>query len=575
VSLPPECQPIADQISSLVAQEEAARAALAGLSGVDKWKKMLDLGTIRQQIADQQASLIECEKQHAADLTTEVVIFDLPGDSGPNRIGRVWQLTSDGQAVKQTVTIQNGSANFIGIVGSARQSFGITIESTDHPTANGPDFRSGPLPVALAPNNPDPVSRIEIVILDPIKITADSLNQAAPALPIQLTFPAGPVGNIHVSVTNLSVVMSSGNISLTATGTASGLSFPFTTSSPLAYTSTLHIAPTFDMAPSVIVEALTGTTPVLSIPGLIGDFVQTITPLLSSSLLDRAVKPIVSFLNTEIAKRVVAALGLSALPSGSVLSIRELTADNDTLTVTPVLGAFGTVLSAFQPAAPASVVNLASLDVQPALIGTGDSANVAQGTVSLDVAAPAGGVTVQLSCDRTDLMSIDPSVMVIREGQTAGSFTVTASGQPLMSATNVDGTVRASLGARTLTAPLSIRPEQPATIVPPPATPAPTPFTGDLEVASITLLTPSPLPLRQPISGQITLNGLASMAAVTGVIVYDPAVLPPQGFIIPVGSFTSYFQFTLGPNFPGNTLRVTAMADKGGARKSIDVAVGV
>ena len=574
---PPECQPIVDQIANLTAQEQVTRDSLAALSGVDKWKTMLDLGTIRQQIADQQALLIECEKQHAADLTTEVVVFDLPGNGGPNRIGRVWQLTSDGQALKQTVTIQNGSASFTGIVGSQRQSFGITIESMDHPTVNGPDFRSGPLPAALPLNAPDPASRIEIVILNPIAITSDSLNQAAPALPFQLTFPAGPLGNIQVSITDLRVAMSSGNISLTAKGTASGASFPFANSSPLTYTSTVHIAPTFTMTPSVIVEALTGTTPVLSIPGLVGDFLQEITPLLSSSLLDRAIQPMVALLNAAISKRVAAALGLSALPSGSVLSVRELAADNDTLTITPVLGAFGTVLSGFQPSTPASVVKLASLDVRPTLIGTGDSANVAQGKVTLDSAAQAGGVTVQLSCDRTDFMSIDPRVLVIAEGQTIGSFTVTAIGQPLMSTANVDGTVRASLGTQTLTAPLSIRPEQPATVVPPPAPPEPTTFTwtGEPDLAGITLQTPSPLPLQQPIGGQITLTGLVAVAPITGVIVFDPAVLPRQRFNMALGSYSQYFTFTLGADFPGSTLRITAIPDNGGVKKSIDVAVAV
>jgi hypothetical protein len=66
----PECQPIADQISTLNAQEQAKRDSLAALAGVDKWKAMQELGTLRQQIAEQQVLLEDCEKQHAADLTT-------------------------------------------------------------------------------------------------------------------------------------------------------------------------------------------------------------------------------------------------------------------------------------------------------------------------------------------------------------------------------------------------------------------------------------------------------------------------------------------------------------------------
>src|SRR5215472_7259645 len=159
----PECQPIVDTISNLISQEKTARDELVALTGVNKWKKMQELGTLRQQIAEQQRLLADCEKQHAADLATKVVIIDLPGNSGPNRIARTWQLSSDGQTLKQTVTVQNGVANLLGILGGARQSFAITIEETDHPTVNGPDFRSGPLPLPVSPNSPDPIERIEIV----------------------------------------------------------------------------------------------------------------------------------------------------------------------------------------------------------------------------------------------------------------------------------------------------------------------------------------------------------------------------------------------------------------------------
>ena len=480
----PECQPIADAISNLSTQEQNARNALPALTGIDKWKKMQELGTLRQQIAEQQALLADCEKQHAADLATKVVITDLPGNSGPNRIARTWQLTSDGQVVKQTVTVQDGVANLLGILGGARQSFGITIEETDHPTVNGPDFRSGPLPVAVSPNSPDPVARIEIVILDSILITADAITQAAPALPISLSFPAAQVGTLTFSITDLRILVGSGTVSLFASGTASGAPFPFPTTSPFTMSNTLHIAPAFSMAPSTVVEALAGTVPVLSMPGFVGSIVQDLLPLLSSSLVDRAVEPMMSLLNTRILKRVATVLGLPALPSGSVLSIRELVASDEGLTITPVLGAFGTVLSDFLPQAPDAVVRLAALDVQPASIGTGDPAkSVAQGRVNLDAPAPAGGVTIILSCDRTDVIAIDRPTLFIAEGLQAGTFTITGIGQPLMPLSHVDATIRASLGTQTLTAPLSIRPENPATVVPAAAKPvAPPPSPLELSV---------------------------------------------------------------------------------------------
>jgi hypothetical protein len=218
------------------------------------------------------------------------------------------------------------------------------------------------------------------------------------------------------------------------------------------------------MSPSTILEALPGTVPVLTMSGLVGAVVGMITPLLASSLADRAVQPLVGLLNRMIMKRVAATLGLTELPAGVVLSVRELAADNDTITLTPVLGAFGTILSDFQPAALAAAPKLISLTLDASSLSTGDPAKAsARGHVSLDSPAPAGGVTVLLSSDRADVIALAPSSLVINGGASEGLFTVSAVGQPLMAATSVDTTVRASLGTQTLSAPMTVRPEAPTT----------------------------------------------------------------------------------------------------------------
>jgi len=535
----PECQPIADQITALNAQEQAKRDSIAALAGVDKWKAMQDLGTIRQQIAEQQGLLADCEKQHSDDLTTEVVVFDLPGNSGPNRIARAWQLTSAGQAVKQTATIQNGTVTLSGILGSNRQSFGITIEGTDHPTVNGPDFRSGPLPAFLRAGEQDPAGRIEIVILSPIVISADSLEQAAPALPIQIPFPAGPAGTVTVSVTALQVTISGGNVSLTASGTASvpaAPPFSFAQTSPFTFAQTLHIAPAFGIAPGVILELLPGTAPVFSVSGLVGTVVQNIAPLLSSSLLAATAQPLMALLNKLVAGRVATVLGLPALPSGSVLSIRELTTDNDSLTITPVLGAFGTALSTFQPSPPDVVRGLISLSVQPASISSSDPAQrVAQGLVTLDGLAPAGGVSIQLSCDRPDVVAVAPATLLILEGQNTGAFTATGIPQPILPTSQIDCSVRASLGSQTLVAPLSVRPEPPPTAPPVPAAPIMPLVSSRPGIASIDLLTPPPLPRTQTVQGRVLLDGIF-LANTPVTLILSPPVTPPISVLIPAGS---------------------------------------
>src|SRR5215472_10886491 len=120
---PPGCQELVGLVANLRDQEQALLDQLLTLDGADKWKAMQDLGTLRAQLAEQQLALADCEKQHASDLTTEIDIIDLPGASGTHRIGRLWQLTADGQALKQTASIQNGLVTFLGVLGAARQSF--------------------------------------------------------------------------------------------------------------------------------------------------------------------------------------------------------------------------------------------------------------------------------------------------------------------------------------------------------------------------------------------------------------------------------------------------------------------
>jgi hypothetical protein len=239
MSHPSECQHIVDKIATLRAEEKDKLDLIQRLSGVDKWKAMEDLGTLRAQIAEQQVLLAECDKQHADDLKTQIDVIDLSCNSGNQRIGRVWQLTAAGQAVNQTATVQDGSVTFAGILGTARQSFGITVEQVDRPTVNGPDFRSGPLPTIVDPEAGDPAKRIEIVILNPIVVTGETLSQAAPPLPIQSSFPAGAVGTIDIAVNTLQFMISKGDVSLSASGTASAAG----TTSPFTFANRFHIVP--------------------------------------------------------------------------------------------------------------------------------------------------------------------------------------------------------------------------------------------------------------------------------------------------------------------------------------------
>src|SRR5262249_38591034 len=362
----------------------------------------------------QQAALDQCNQQHAADLTINVDVTDVPGTTGKNRIARVWQLASGQQTVQQTAIVQNGSVTFSGILGPSRQSLGITIEGTDDAGVNGPDFRSGPLPPATVPPANDPVGQVEIVVLSPFDITPDLLAQAAPPLPIQ-----GSSGGITFSVTTLHFTIANGTIGLSASGNASGMGV----NSTFTFQSTVQIAPSYSMSPSKILEISPSISPKLSMPGLIGSILQAFAPAVSNFVDTAALQQLGVILNNFIAKQVASNLGLSVLPSGSVLSVRQLQADANGLSVTPVLCAFGTVLSEFQPAGTPAVAKLIGLTVQPASISTGDLANLAaQGSVTIDHPASAHGASVQVSVDRPDLVVISPLPVVIPAGKTSGTF---------------------------------------------------------------------------------------------------------------------------------------------------------
>jgi hypothetical protein len=451
----PECQPIADAISTLQEQEQAQLADIAGLAGADKWSAMQVLGGIRQQISQQQASLDQCNQQHAADLTINVEVTDVPGTTGPNRIARLWKLASGQQTVQQTATIQEGSVTFPGVLGPSRQSFGVTIEGTDDPSVNGPDFRSGPLPPAPTPPANDSVSQVEIVILDPFDITPGLLAQAAPPLPIQTSF-----GGISFSVTTLQFTVANDAIGLAASGTASGMGV----NSTFTFQCTVQIAPSYSMSPSKILEISPSTSPKLSMSGLAGSLLQTFATTISNMVDTAALQQLGLILNNFIANQVASSLGLSVLPSGSVLSIRQLQVDANGLSVTPVLGAFGTALSDFQPAPIPAVAQLIGLTVQPASISTGDPTNLtAQGSVTLDRPASADGDSVQVSVDRPDLVVISPVPVLIPAGKTSATFVASGILQSLTSSATVDTTITASLGAQSITAPLAVRPETPVT----------------------------------------------------------------------------------------------------------------
>ena len=105
---------------------------------------------------------------------------------------------------------------------------------------------------------------------------------------------------------SLQFMIIAGELCLSASGTAT---FGPGATSPFTFTNMFHLVPSFSMAPSMLLETLSGVPPTLSIPGLSGTLVSTIAPLISSSLVTQAVEPVAALMNKLIATQVAKSLG--------------------------------------------------------------------------------------------------------------------------------------------------------------------------------------------------------------------------------------------------------------------------
>jgi hypothetical protein len=108
-----------------------------------------------------------------------------------------------------------------------------------------------------------------------------------------------------------------------------------------------------------------------------------------------------------------------------------------------------------QPPPPVVKPVLTSLALTPSTVEGGAKAS---GTVTLDAAAPDGGVDVALATDTPSYSSVTPSVTVL-PGQTSASFTV----QSFPVGASVVATISAVYDGVTRAAQLTIRPAPPAT----------------------------------------------------------------------------------------------------------------
>jgi hypothetical protein len=346
MSVPAGCQPIADEIEQLEQRLQTAQQGVADLAGADKWREIQEIGRLAGEIEDKRRELEECIFRTVPGYETEVAVLDLAGDTTLPYVGRLWSLpTGAVQREVETGTVQGGRVSFRTAGSIPGAAIGISIHDEASSPSTGPLFRSGFLP-SLPPGSPaDPAGLIEIGVPAPpaVPISQATLTASLPAVP----FPV-PGASRPTTVTGLSVTLG-----VPATGTATlGVAatvtpgFPVIGDLPVTYTLTFAVTPSMNMgATSEVCVVIAPTPGTLSTIPPAQPALSLVAASIEPELRQNVVQTIQSAINAAITTRTAGALGLTALPSGVVLSMRQVRITPAAATLFPALGAYGGLLN--------------------------------------------------------------------------------------------------------------------------------------------------------------------------------------------------------------------------------------
>jgi hypothetical protein len=334
-------------------QYAAASAAASAAVGAQAWTELAQAGPLLLQLDTEREELAACIKTHSAALTASVVVIDASGSQAPStQTATLWDLTSTGPVTVETVPIQAGAFGFAGPV-PASAAVSLAPDSAGDPSLIGVDFRSGPLPQPLAVT-----PRVEIVIAPKLTVSAQKLRgwastfQSTP----QDIGAGGFLGRLQAVVTAPTITFTTGAVRVDLTGTvtrASGgagafLNLP--SSMPFAAGIALSLAPGTDpYGRELVAVTLAGQNPiVLNLPGT-QVIVDTILPLVTPFVGEQIRTSLSASINQLVPAAIERGLALASLPPATQLSLRSVAISEAGITIQPVLGAFGTLLSTFQP----------------------------------------------------------------------------------------------------------------------------------------------------------------------------------------------------------------------------------
>jgi hypothetical protein len=343
-SIPPECQPIADEIDELQNEIEGLQNSLPGLAGDGKFKELATINRLVTLVIQKKSDLTQCLRQ-GPGYETDVTIIDICSPTTvllPAEV-RMWKLNPAGQVVDETQSLQSGHIKFSRPGTIPGWSIGISVQDAPNPTLTGPLFRSGPLSSLPAGAPGNPAGLIEILVPCFTAVTATTLTARLPATPFKV--------DQKTTVNSIMLGLGTGGVTLTLGLTGAVLGSIVTVS--FTYTLTFTIVPSFDLNNSAEVCVAVPSGPGTITGGGVLGFLIPPEPVIRGSI----VRIVQSLLNNELRALAASSLGFSTLPSGVVLSMRRVVHRPTDILFFPAFGAFGGVPTA-RPSPECRVIRL-------------------------------------------------------------------------------------------------------------------------------------------------------------------------------------------------------------------------
>ena len=346
--VPQACQPIADDVASLESQEQQLRAQLATLTGAAAWAALAQLGQVRQQLVRRRADLDACVRDNSAALMATLVVIDVgPASPTQTRVATLWEITPTGATRRENAAVNADSFSFVGPLPA---TFGVTVPTGGEAMILGPDFRTGQLTTAALPA-PDAV-RAEVVLGPLVRLEPSDLARLASTFtPTTSHIESGPV-EADLSTTSVSAELMHGAVVVRATGQVDVRTvFGLGDRGAFAASATLRLVPSSAPGSTDLVDLLKVSDVLVQLPGLAGQLVDQVLPLIRNFLEDLLSTQLRNLLRTELPAAVSRSFLLAGLPPDVVLSIRRLSIEPSALEFQPTLSALGTALSTFTPPA--------------------------------------------------------------------------------------------------------------------------------------------------------------------------------------------------------------------------------